>query len=161
MRKILLVIAAVILLPTNVKSQNDYYISPGIRLSWGGNSTIILGWKVSFGFMHSENYSEKCYYNITFGKQDVIYSKNSTTDRDLTYWEIQRGDYYGYYPLSAGGGLGISIIKDKVDPKLSLFAGGLLFTHFNYTFTRNLFDIGGELVIPYPFDEDNRDIGAG
>ena len=160
MKKMLLTIVLVISISTNVKPQvhpSSFYISPGISLSWGGNSKIIFGWKFSIGYVKSEEY----YYNITFGKKDALNLDVEAVAEDYKYLEIQAGSFFDYSPLSAGGGLGITFLDSKIYPKLSLFGGSLFFATLNYTYNRNIFDLGCSLALPYPFNEELRDLGPG
>lgn len=157
MKRIFLVIVALLSISTNIKSQDSYYISPGISLCWGGENSIMFGWKISLGYFVEENF----YFNITYGKQHSIFTDKNTTQINYNYLEIQRGDFYGYSPLSAGGGIGITFLNDKIYPKISLFAGALLFANFNYTFNNNLFDLGANLSLPIPFKEEFRDLDPG
>lgn len=115
------------------------------------------GWKISVGYVVMEKY----YYNITFGEQKTLLTEINRSNIKYSYLEIQRGDFWGYYPLSAGGGIGMTFLDDKIYPKISLYAGALIFINFNYTINRNVFDVGGRLVLPIPFKEEYRRLGPG
>lgn len=141
----------------NVNGQDSFYISPGISISWGGDTSIMWGWEISLGYVVMEKY----YYNITFGKQKTFLTEINHSNLEYSYLEIQRGDFWGYYPLSAGGGIGMTFLDDKIYPKISLYAGALIFINFNYTINRNVFDVGGRLVFPIPFKEEYRRLGPG
>jgi hypothetical protein len=156
-KKILKIIILFIFLFINIKAQDSFYISPGISLSWGGDASMMFGWKISLGYVVMEKY----YYNITFGKQKTILSEINSNNLKYSYFEVQRGDFLGYYPLSAGGGIGMTILNDKVYPRLSLYTGALVFINFNYTINKNVFDLGGKLVLPIPFKEEYRRLGPG
>ncbi len=152
-----LIIFLVISFSINIKAQDDFYISPGLSLSWGGGTSVMFGWKISLGYFVEEKY----YYNITFGKQHQLFTENNHDQINYSYLEIQRGDNFGYSPLSAGGGIGMTFIDDQIYPKISLFAGSLIFINLNYTFNKRLFDLGGKLVLPIPFKEENRRLDPG
>lgn len=157
MKKIILVALVFFSISISVGAQESFYISPGLSLGWDGGSSLIFGWKVSLGYYMEE----KCYYNITFGKQNTIFTDVKNEQINYGYLEIQRGDFFGYYPFSAGGGIGITFLNDKIYPKISLSAGALLFINLNYTFNKNLFDLGGNLVLPIPFKKEYRDLNPG
>jgi hypothetical protein len=55
----------------------------------------------------------------------------------------------------------MTFIDNQIYPKISLFAGSLIFINLNYTFNKKLFDLGGKLVLPIPFKEENRRLGPG
>ncbi len=152
MKKVLLIMLVIIIEPLNIFPQNSLYISPGISISLSENSTINFGWKISLGYFENEKY----YYNITFGKYFPIYTKNNTIKTNKYYSEIQLGDFYGVYPLSIGGGVGIVVEEDNIYPKVTAFGGALLFANLSYIFKRNIFDFGGVLVLPYPFNDEFR-----
>lgn len=152
-----LIVFLFISLSINIKAQDDFYISPGLSLSWGGGTSVMFGWKISFGYVSIERY----YYNITFGKQNSIFTETKDESLKCSFLEIQRGDFFGYYPLSAGGGVGVTFLNDQLYPRISLNAGALIFINFNYTFNKNLFDLGGKLVLPIPFKEENRRLDPG
>lgn len=141
----------------NTNGQDSFYISPGISISWDGDTSIMWGWKISLGYVVMEKY----YYNITFGKQKTLLTEINHSNLKYSYLEIQRGDFLGYYPLSAGGGIGMTFLDDKIYPKISLYAGALIFININYTINRNVFDVGGKLVLPIPFKEEYRRLGPG
>ncbi|MBU0475839.1 MAG: hypothetical protein KKF62_16960 [Bacteroidetes bacterium] len=160
LKKILFTIVAFIFITPNVKSQNTFstfYISPGISISWGGDSNILFGWKLSFGYTKEEKY----YYNITYGKKYTLNSKDKVNQLEYKYLEIQIGSFLGYYPLSAGGGLGMTLSNSQIYPRLSLFAGAFFFGNFDYTFNKNIIDLGGNINLPIPFKKEFRDLGPG
>lgn len=152
-----LIIFLVISFSINIKAQDDFYISPGLSLSWAGGSSVMFGWKIRLGYV----VMEKHYYNITFGKQNTLFTESNTNQIKYSYLEIQRGDFWGYYPLSAGGGVGVTFLNDQIYPRISLNTGASLFINFNYTFNKNLFDLGGNIVLPVPFKEENRRLNPG
>ncbi|MCZ7609365.1 MAG: hypothetical protein M5U17_04305 [Ignavibacterium sp.] len=141
----------------NVKGQESFYISPGISLSWDGEGSMMLGWKVSVGYVVFEKY----YCNLTFGKKNTLFNEINKNNLKYSYLEIQGGGFFGYYPLSAGSGIGITFLADKIYPRISLYAGALIFIDFNYTINKNIFDLGGKLVLPIPFNEEYRKLGPG
>ena len=157
MKKIILATLVFFSISLSVEAQESFYISPGLSLGWDGGSSLIFGWKVSLGYY----FEEKCYYNITYGKQSTIFTWTKNNQINYSYLEIQRGDFLGYYPMSASGGIGITFLNEKIYPKISLSAGALLFINLNYTFNKNIFDFGGNLVLPIPFKKEYRDIDPG
>lgn len=138
-------------------TNSTLYISPGISLSWGGDSNILFGWKLSFGYAKLEKY----YCNITYGKKYSLISKDKVNPVEYKYLEIQGGSFLGYSPLSAGGGLGITFSNSKIHPRLSLFGGALLFVNLDYTFNKKIIDLGGSINLPIPFKKEFRDLGPG
>ena len=157
MHKIFFLALCFIIPSINIKAQDDFYISPGLSLSWGGNASVMFGWKISLGYVVMEKY----YYNITFGKQNTLFTESNTNQTKYSYLEIQRGDFFNYYPLSAGGGIGVTFLNDQIYPRISLNTGASLFINFNYTFNKKLFDLGGKIVLPVPFKEENRRLDPG
>lgn len=157
LKKNLFVVLAIVFISTNIKSQDSFYISPGISISWGGNTDVLFGWKISFGYTNSEKY----YYNITFGKKNSLFKKDKVNPLEYKYFEIQAGNFLGYYPLSAGGGLGITLSNSKIYPRLSLFGGALFFVNFGYTFNKKIIELGGSINLPIPFKKELRNLGPG
>jgi len=138
--------------------QSTFYLSPGIQISWNFCSSILVGVKISFGKMVEEEY----YYNLTIGRKSLLGKNKLHTDSDYLYCEIQGGSFLGYYPLSAGAGLGATIFtenkKINVYPKLTLFGGAGIFMTFDYISGKNFTDIGLEAVLPIAFDESYRNL---
>lgn len=158
--KILFVITAIFFISINIKSQDylsTFYVSPGISVSWGGDSNFFFGWKLSLGYFNSE----QSYYNITFGGKHTINSGKGVSPLEYKYLELQSGSFLGYYPLSAGAGVGITFSDNDVYPRASLFGGALFFVNVDYTFTRKIFDLGGSISLPIPFKKEFRDLGPG
>ncbi len=157
MRKVIFFLLIFFSVFQSAQAQASIYVSPGISLGWSAGSSFSFGWKVSLGYCYDSDY----YYNITYGKQTTPFAKTEKEKTNYSYLEFQRGDSFGYNPFSAGGGIGMTFIDNKVYPKISLYGGSLLFLHLNYTFTRSIFDVGGNLVLPIPFNSELRDLGAG
>lgn len=138
--------------------ESTNYISPGCRISWNFKSTVLLDVKVSFGRMQSEEY----YYNLTIGKKFVLGNNAKSDGSQHFYLDIQSGSFFDYYPLSAGGGLGVAIFTKpeviKLYPRLTIFGGAGLFCTLDYVFIKNLTDFGLQAVLPIPFNEDYREL---
>jgi len=136
--------------------QSTYYISPGCRISWDLKSSIILGLKISFGRMVSEEY----YYNITIGKKFLLIDKSNNIYQRQIYIDLQTGSFLNHYPFSAGIGLGAAIIaksnEKKLYPRLTIFSGAGLFCTLDYLYKMNLIDLGFQAVLPLAFYENYR-----
>ncbi len=141
----------------NIKGQDSFYISPGLSLSWGGDASIMFGWKISLGYV----VLEKNYYNITFGKKHTVFTETNNNHLKYSFFEIQGGGFLDYYHLSAGSGIGLTYLNDQIYPRISFFAGTLIFIDLNYTIIKNIFDLGGKLVLPIPFKEEYRRLDPG
>jgi len=61
--------------------------------------------------------------------------------------------------LSAGAAVGITFFDSEVYPRASLFGGALFFVNVDYTFTREIFNLGGSINLPIPFKKEFRDVG--
>lgn len=136
-------------------SESTYYVSPGIRVSWNFKSSILMDLKISYGRMRSEEY----YYNITIGKKLVLRSDLNKDEIQHIYLDLQGGSFGGYYPVSAGGGIGAAIFtgsRKKIYPRITIFGGAGLFCTLDYVFARNLVDFGLQAVLPISFNKDYR-----
>ena len=130
-------------------SDFSFYVSPGVSIGWENKTGAIFGWKISLGYSKMGIY----YYNITFGKKSTLPEKTPY----YYYAEIQSGYYPDYLPIITGVGLGATFLNNHVYPRVSFSGGLLLFANIDYTFKAKLYNMGGSLVFPYPFNKHFRD----
>jgi len=137
--------------------ENNYaqYISPGIRLGYDFNSHTTFEVKVSVGLAVGGSI-----YNITVGKKYSI--NNKETYLSHNYIDLQAGDFSkpsseSKTQLFYGAGIGMVFYDTngtrKYRPRITVFAGYLLFTTFDFYLNEQNnveSDLGLQLVLPIP-----------
>ncbi len=131
------------------------YVSPGVRLGYDFNNHLIFGIKLSVGA-----YQDGSFINLTFGKKFLIGSSNTLPYSNYNYIDLQMGQLTA--PIGGrkvqifyGGGLGLIFFKGHWAPRITTFAGNLLFATLDFNFVKQKnphSDLGLQLVLPIPLN---------
>jgi len=116
---------------TTAKSNIFPYISPGIEIGFGKHGANLTT-KISVGV----NLDDFSFVNITYGRAIPVKSVSPSFKNGYRFVEAEGGRSL-YSAFIGGGGAGVVFLRDEklvILPKVTLFAGALLFFRTDHIF---------------------------